>query len=236
MPNFRGVRFTNAHETLLWASRAQGSRYTFNHHAMKALNEDKQMRSDWLLPVCGGRERLKENGRKAHPTQKPEALLYRVLLATSQPGDIVLDPFMGTGTTAIVARKLHRRFVGIEREEKYIRLATKRLAAVTPELFDESLFDVRDSRWRAPRLPFSALLEAGLLQPGQLLYFKADRDQAALVRPDGKLVLNGWEGSIHQVGHKLSGAPCNGWEHWYYETPEGELQAIDILRRRLSQP
>ena len=234
MPNFRGVRFTNAHETLIWAARSRSSRYTFNHHATKTLNEDKQMRSDWLLNICTGPERLKENGKKAHSTQKPESLLYRILLSTSNPGDVVLDPFFGTGTTGAVAKRLHRHFIGIEKEEKYVRLARTRIDNLPPELFDEQVFEVRDRKRLEPRVPFGTLLESGLLQPGQTLYFRSDRNMAAVIKPDGNLRLNGFEGSIHQVGRQLmNGNPCNGWETWYYEDPDGKLTLIDVLRRMI---
>jgi site-specific DNA-methyltransferase (adenine-specific) len=233
MPNFRGVRFTNAHETLIWAAKSKDAKYTFNHHAMKALNEDKQMRSDWHLPICSGSERIKVAGHKAHPTQKPEALLYRIILASSQPGDLVLDPFFGTGTTGVVAKRLHRRWIGIERETEYINLAQARIDAVESDAYEAKVFDVRDHKRLAPRIAFSRLLECGLLQPGETLYFKADRNQKATVRADGKLTMDGFEGSIHQAGRHLSGgAPCNGWEHWYVERA-GELQPVDALREIL---
>ncbi len=233
MPNFRGVRFTNAHETLIWAAKSKDAKYTFNHHAMKALNEDKQMRSDWYLPICSGEERVRIEGRKAHPTQKPEALLYRVILSSSQPGDLVLDPFFGMGTTGVVAKKLNRRWLGIEREPSYVELAQARIDAVQPRAEDESVFDVRDRKRLAPRIPFSRLLEHGLLQPGERLFFKADKDKAAVIRADGKLILDDFVGSIHQAGRHLSdGAPCNGWEYWYFEQG-GELMKIDALREAL---
>lgn len=238
MPNFRGVRFTNAHETLIWASKFKGARYTFNHHAMKALNDGKQMRSDWwLLPICSGSERIRINGKKAHPTQKPEALLYRVILASTNPGDVVLDPFFGSGTTGVVAKRLHRHWIGIEREPRYVALARARLAAEQPEPFAPAVFDVRGERQKAPRVPFSALLENGLLRPGQRLYFRRQRDLSAFIKPDGRLRLkDGVEGSIHQLGrHLMDGSPCNGWEHWYYEDEGGELQPIDVLRQRLRE-
>ncbi|OGO16962.1 MAG: DNA methyltransferase [Chloroflexi bacterium RBG_16_48_8] len=231
MPNFRGVRFTNAHETLIWASKVKGAKYTFNHHAMKPFNDDKQMRSDWILPICSGSERLKENGKKAHSTQKPEALLYRVILSSSNPGDVVLDPFFGSGTTGAVAKRLHRNWIGIENEERYVRLAQKRLDAVVPELFEETTFDVRNKKALEPRVPFASLLENGLVKPGQHLYFQLDRAKSAKVKPDGKLKIDSFEGSIHQAGkHMMNGSPCNGWEHWYYEDVRGELQPIDELR------
>jgi modification methylase len=231
MPNFRGVRFTNAHETLIWAAKSKDSKYTFNHHAMKGLNEDKQMRSDWELPICSGSERMKVGGEKAHSTQKPEALLYRVILSSTDPGDLVLDPFFGTGTTGTVAKKLHRRWIGIEREPRYVELARRRLAELQPEPYEEAVFDVRDRRRLAQRVPFSVLLEQGLLQPGQELYFCEKREKTAKVRPDGKLIVDGFVGSIHQAGkHLMGGSPCNGWDHWYFETEGGGLKPIDLLR------
>ncbi|MEN8171780.1 MAG: DNA methyltransferase [Chloroflexota bacterium] len=231
MPNFRGVRFTNAHETLIWAAKTKDSRYTFNHHAMKALNGDKQMRSDWVLPICSGVERLKVNGKKAHSTQKPEALLYRVIQSSSSPGDVVLDPFFGSGTTGAVAKKLHRRYIGIEQEERYIEVAQTRLDAITPEPLDQATFDVRDKKRLAPRVPFAQLLEGGYLSPGQPLYFRADRQKVAHIKPDSRLIYHQYEGSIHQVAkHIMNGVPCNGWDHWYYENTAGELEPIDVLR------
>lgn len=234
MPNFRGVRFTNAQETLLWATKEQGARYTFNHHAMKALNDDLQMRSDWHLPICSGSERIRgENGEKAHSTQKPEALLYRVILSSSNAGDVVLDPFFGSGTTGAVAKKLHRRWIGIERDAGYIQIAQQRIDAITPEPLDAAVFDVRDKKRLQPRVPFGTLLEQGLLQPGQTLWFRQDRARAARVKPDGKLRLaDGFEGSIHQAGkHLMVGSPCNGWDHWYFAADDGQLRPIDDLRQ-----
>jgi modification methylase len=240
MPNFRGVRFTNAHETLLWATKAQDASYTFNYHAMKHLNGGKQMRSDWVLPICSGAERLQVDGEKAHSTQKPEALLYRVIVAASYPGDVVLDPFFGSGTTGAVAKRLHRHWIGIEREPRYVALARARVAAVTPAPFDEATFDVRDRRRLAPRVPFRTLLEQGLLRPGQTLHFRRDEARAR-IKPDGKLRLaDGFEGSIHQAGkHLMGGSPCNGWDHWYYEGTDGERRPIDhlrqVVRRRMAE-
>ena len=233
MPNFRGVRFANAHETLLWASKFRGAKYTFNHHAMKGLNGEKQMRSDWVIPICSGAERIKVAGKKAHSTQKPEALLYRVLLAASNPGDVVLDPFFGSGTTGAVAKKLHRHWIGIEREGKYIEIAQARMAAITPESFSQEVFDVRDKKRLAPRVAFSQLLEAGYLQPGQQVYFRGRKTESAHVKPDGKIRLkDGFEGSIHQCGsHLMGGSPCNGWQQWYYEE-NGDLRPVDVLRER----
>jgi site-specific DNA-methyltransferase (adenine-specific) len=234
MPNFRGVRFTNAHETLIWAAKHKGGKYTFNHHAMKAFNEDLQMRSDWVLPICTGGERLKKDGKKAHSTQKPEALLYRVLLSSTSPGDLVLDPFFGTGTSGAVAKKLHRRWIGIERQPEYIQLAQERIDSIVAEEFDEALFDVRDKRRHAPRIPFSVLLENGYLLPGQKLYFKKNRSMVAKLKPDSRLSIPDFEGSIHQVArHLQGGTPCNGWDHWYYEAEDGELKVLDVLRERV---
>jgi len=234
MPNFRGVRFTNAHETLIWASKSRCAKYTFNHHAMKALNDGKQMRSDWKLPICGGAERLKVNGEKAHSTQKPEELLRRVILAASDPGDIVLDPFFGSGTTGAVAKRFGRRWIGIEREADYVDLARKRIDAVERETDERLLSNRRDRRRHAPRIPFKRLLEAELLSPGETLYFRRDREGCARIEPDGKLRIGDFEGSIHQAGRQLmGGSPCNGWKHWYYQADNGELRPIDELRQRL---
>ena len=236
MPNFRGVRFTNAHETLIWASLHQGARYTFNHHAMKNLNDDLQMRSDWVIPICTGEERIKDpGGKKAHSTQKPEALLYRVILSSTNPGDVVLDPFFGSGTTGAVAKKLHRRWIGIEREPRYVELARQRIAAVQPLPPGQLFPAARPTRGAAARLPFGRLLEAGLLQPGQALYFRQERARAARIRPDGHLELDGAEGSIHALASRLLGGPANGWELWFYEGEDGELHSIDELRQRLRE-
>lgn len=233
-PNFRGVRFTNAHETLLWAQKKKGARYTFNHHAMKALNDDLQMRSDWNLPICSGKERLRVNGTKAHPTQKPEALLYRVLLSSSNPGDVVLDPFFGTGTTGAVAKRLQRRWIGIEREESYARLARERIEAVDAGMFSERTYAF-PSRRNRPRVPFGRLVEAGLLRPDQLLYFGGKGTITASVRADGAIECEGKVGSIHKIGRELMDAPCNGWEHWFYEDDQGERKPLDVLREEYLQ-
>ena len=229
-PNFRGVRFTNAHETLLWAQKKKNTRYVFNHHAMKSLNEDLQMRSDWELPVCGGKERLRVHGDKAHPTQKPEALLYRVILSSSNPGDTVLDPFFGTGTTGAVARKLQRRWIGIERDANYVELARRRIEAVDPGLFSDAVY-VFPSKRDQPRVAFGKLLETNMIQPGQQLYFGVKGEVTGVVRADGAIQCDGLVGSIHQVGRKLMNAPCNGWEHWFYEDEQGERRPLDALRQ-----
>lgn len=238
MPNFRGVRFTNAHETLLWCKKSKSQkRYTFNYHAMKMMNDEKQMRSDWEIPLCTGSERLTVNGEKLHTTQKPEALLYRVILASSNPGDVVLDPFFGTGTTGAVAKKLGRHFIGIEREEKYIRGAQARIDAISGAENDDTIYGKLQTRRTAPRIPFAALLENGLLTPGQTLYFKKQRDKTAVILADGSLQTpDGKRGSIHKIGAAVGNLPaCNGWEHWYYDDGQGELIVIDALREKIRQ-
>ena len=232
MPNFKGTRFTNAHETLIWAARSrEQKRYTFNYDALKAFNEDTQMRSDWTLALCTGEERLKdEEGKKAHPTQKPEALLHRVLLAATRPGDVVLDPFFGTGTTGAAAKRLGRRFVGIERDEGYAKLAEKRIKAVIPAAPED--LAVMGSKRAEPKVPFGALVEAGLLRPGDRLYCpKGERE--ARVRADGSLAYGELTGSIHKLGALLENAPaCNGWTYWRFKTDQG-LRSIDALRAEI---
>lgn len=230
MPNFRGKRLTNAHETMVWASRDQGSKYTFNYEALKALNDGVQMRSDWVIPLCTGHERLKdEAGDKAHPTQKPEALLHRVILASTNPGDVVLDPFFGTGTTGAVAKMLGREFIGIEREEAYIRAATARIARV--RAFDASALAVTGSKRAEPRVPFGRVVERGMLRPGEVL--TSLRGKTARVRADGTLISDDMRGSIHQVGAALEGAPsCNGWTYWHFKR-DGQMIPIDILRQQI---
>jgi modification methylase len=229
MPNFRGRRFTNAHETMIWAAREAGAKgYTFNYEALKAGNEDIQVRSDWTLPLCTGEERLKGvDGKKLHPTQKPTALLARVILSSSRPDDLVLDPFSGTGTTGAVAKLLRRRFIGFEREEGYATAARQRIAAVEP-LPTESLAPFMTAR-EAPRVPFSALIERGLVSAGARLV-DAKRRHAALVRADGAVTLGGTVGSIHRIGALAQGLEaCNGWTFWHVETTKG-LISIDALR------
>ena len=230
MPNFKGRRFTNAHETLLWAQQKKGARYTFNYQVMKSLNDGLQMRSDWEIPLCTGQERLKINGSKAHSTQKPEALLYRVIMSSSNPGDIILDPFFGTGTTGAVAKKLHRHWLGIEQDGQYVRMAQKRIDSLKLGHYQAELYLFPGKR-DLPRVPFGALLENGLLKPGQPLYFGREGNKVATVLANGHLSYNGFVGSIHQVGKALQNGPCNGWEEWYYLDPEtGERLAIDRLR------
>jgi modification methylase len=229
MPNFRGRRFTNAHETMIWAAREAGAKgYTFNYEALKAGNEDIQVRSDWTLPLCTGEERLKGvDGKKLHPTQKPAALLARVILSSSRPDDLVLDPFSGTGTTGAVAKLLRRRFIGFERDAAYAAAARQRIAAVEP-LPNESLAPFMTAR-DAPRVPFSALLERGLVSAGARLV-DAKRRHAALVRADGAITLGGTVGSIHRIGALAQGLEaCNGWTFWHVETAKG-LISIDALR------
>jgi modification methylase len=237
MPNFRGVRFTNAHETLLWCKKSQEQkRYTFNYHAMKMANDEKQMRSDWEISLCTGNERLTVNGEKLHTTQKPEALLYRVILSSSNPGDVVLDPFFGTGTTGAVAKKLGRHFVGIERESKYIQGAQARIDSITsPLVIDDEIYGKYETKRSAPRIAFATLLENGLLLPGQALFFDKKRDKSAIILADGSLRLtDGEHGSIHAIGAKIGQlSACNGWDHWYYESETGELLIVDTLREKV---
>lgn len=231
MPNFRGMRFTNAHETLIWASVSEKSRPTFNYDALKELNEGRQMRSDWLLPICSGNERLKgADGARAHPTQKPEALLHRVLVGTSNPGDLVLDPFAGTGTTGAVAKRLGRRFIGIERDAGYAALARARIEAVRP--YEAKAVQVTRSKRDEPRIPFGQLVERRLLEPGDVLISHNGRHQAK-VRADGTLVAADLTGSIHQVGAAMEGAPsCNGWTYWCFRR-DGTPVPIDVLRQQV---
>ncbi|WP_287743529.1 site-specific DNA-methyltransferase [Methylobacterium sp.] len=231
MPNFRGKRFTNAHETLIWASRSAQKGYTFHYEALKGGNDDLQMRSDWFLPLCTGEERLKgADGRKVHPTQKPEALLARTILSASNPGDVVLDPFFGTGTTGAVAKRLGRRFIGIEREAAYAEAARARIAAVEP-LSTAALLAAPTKR-AEPRVPFLALLEAGLISAGITLTDERRRHKA-LVRPDGTIGVGPACGSIHKIGALVQGLPaCNGWTFWHVERA-GRLVPIDDLRARI---
>ena len=233
MPNFRGRRFTNAHETLIWASTGPKARYTFNYEAMKALNDELQMRSDWLFPICSGPERLKQDGgRKTHPTQKPEALLHRLILASSEAGDVVLDPFLGSGTTAVIAKRLGRRFIGIERDETYAKAAAARLDSTAP--LDQASLQLAKGKRAEPRIPFGALVELGLISPGTVLYDAAARHEAR-VRADGSIACAGAEGSIHKIGAHVQGAlACNGWTFWHYEA-NGRLKPIDALRETARQ-
>jgi modification methylase len=231
MPNFRGKRFTNAHETLIWAAKSARARPTFNYQAMKALNDGTQMRSDWLIPICAGAERMRIDGRKAHPTQKPEALLHRVILAATDPGALVLDPFFGSGTTGAVAKRLRRDWIGIEREAAYAAVAADRIAAVEPGPSDPGLLATPRNR-EAPRVPFGAVVERGLLRAGDVL-FDVRRKIKAKVHADGSIMASGLRGSIHQVGARVQNAPaCNGWTFWYFERA-GRVQPIDALREHI---
>ena len=231
MPNFRGTRFTNAHETLIWASKSRTSRPTFNYEQLKLSNDDVQMRSDWLFPICTGGERLKgDDDGKLHPTQKPEALLYRVLSATTKPGDVVLDPFFGTGTTGAVAKKLGRHFIGIERENTYIAGALKRIASIRP--LSAQTVETAVTKRTAPRVAFGSLVEMGLITPGTELHDDRKRF-SAMVRADGSLVSGDFMGSIHRVGALVQGAEaCNGWTFWHASTDRG-LAPIDIFRAQV---
>jgi modification methylase len=234
MPNFKGTRFTNAQETLIWAQKVKGGRYTFNYQAMKGLNDDQQMRSDWHIPICSGAERIKIDGRKAHATQKPEALLYRVLLSSTHPGDVILDPFFGSGTTGAVAKKLGRHWIGIEQEDTYIKVARERIEATQLPLMTKAL--LFEDRRQAPRIPFGMLLERGLIRLGQVLTFDRDLNRQAVVLANGHLSYGETEGSIHQIGKIMAGGPCNGWDHWYIEAGEGgALVVIDALREAIQR-
>lgn len=232
MPNFKGTRFTNAHETMIWAVKNPKAKYTFNYEAMKALNDDTQMRSTWEIPICTGKERLKnDKGEKLHPTQKPEALLYRVLLASTKVGDIVLDPFFGTGTTGAVAKKMGRHYIGIERDAAYVRGARERIAKIEPMSAEAAEYTVKK---KMPRVPFGSVLERGMLQPGDVLS-DANGKHFATIRSDGSVKSEKAEGSIHQVGAAAqNAAACNGWEYWYFKDKNsGNLVCIDELRRQI---
>jgi len=232
MPNFRGKRYTNAHETLIWASKDKNSKkYTFNYEAMKSINDNTQMRSDWFLPICNGNERLKDkNGKKVHPTQKPESLLHRIILSSSNTGDIVLDPFFGTGTTGAVAKRLCRNYIGIEREKEYIKSAKLRIAKVSP--YENEALEVTTSKKAEPRIPFGWLIERKLLEPGTLLFDQSKKFKAK-VRADGSIISSNNKGSIHQIGAEVQDtSACNGWTFWHFDV-EGELKPIDLLRQKI---
>ena len=231
MPNFRGTRFTNAHETMIWAAKSKDAKgITFNYRAMKSLNEDVQMRSDWLLPICNGKERIKVDGAKGHPTQKPEALLHRVILSSTSKGDVVLDPFLGSGTTAVIAKRLGRHFIGIEKNKNYIELAKRRIKEARK--LDDNVLAFTTSAKQEPRVPFGTIVELGLLRPGSTL-FDPNRRIAAKIRTDGSLICKDKSGSIHQIGAHVQGATaCNGWTFWHFEK-RGNLFPIDILRQQV---
>jgi modification methylase len=241
MPNFRGVRFTNAHETLVWAQKNKGNRYTFNYKTMKSINRDSgneasvQMRSDWKLPLCTGKERLKINGNKAHPTQKPEALLERVILSSTNPGDIILDPFFGSGTTGAVAKKLGRHWIGIEADSGYISIAQQRIDSIQASAEIQDHFK-RSSPNNRNRIPFIALLQHGCLKEGQVLYFGQTSHSQASILANGQIRYGESTGSIHKVGRQILKAPCNGWMAWYYIDEEtGKREPIDMLRKNLRE-
>jgi len=231
MPNFRGRRLTNAHETMIWCAKGEKNKgYTFNYEALKVLNDDVQMRSDWLLPICSGNERLKEDGQKAHSTQKPESLLHRILVTATRDNDIVLDPFFGTGTTGAVAKRLGRRFIGIDREEKYCRLAQNRIGRIRTLPKEDRA--ITPPKRQAVRVPFGAVVERGLIEPGTYV-FGPTRKHVARVRADGSLICADATGSIHKIGAHVQGAPsCNGWTWWHIEV-EGKLRPIDIFRDQI---
>lgn len=230
MPNFRGTRFTNATETMIWAKKSQNQKkYTFNYQAMKNFNDEKQMQNVWYIPLCRGEERIMIDGKKAHSTQKPEALLYRVILSSSNVGDVVLDPFFGSGTTGAVARKLKRNFIGIERDPAYIKVARDRISAVPEALSGDEVLETPSRRNQA-RVNFSELLATGYIRPGQKVFSKK-RNHQGVVRADGMIVANGFTGSIHKVAAQLQGMEaCNGWDYWYCENEDGMLVSIDALR------
>ena len=230
MPNFRGTRFTNAHETLIWASKNKKSKYTFNYQSLKCSNDDLQMRSDWVLPICNGKEILKKKEKKIHSTQKPEALLYRIILATTKKGDSILDPFLGTGTTAVVAKKLGRTYFGIEKDKKYFKAANERVDST--KVFEMDYLDTIENNKSKPRIPFGSLIEMGLLEPGMIL-FDPKQKYNAKIMADGSIKCNNSEGSIHKVAAKILGAEsCNGWTYWHYNL-DGAIAPIDNLRQKL---
>ena len=230
MPNFRGTRFTNAHETLIWVSKNKKSKYTFNYQSLKCLNDDLQMRSDWTLPICNGSERVKKNGKKVHSTQKPESLLLRILLASTNKNYFVFDPFLGTGTTAVVAKKLGRNYFGIEREKKYFNTAKQRLEK-TIKIEDHYLDTIKNNKSK-PRIPFGSLVELGIVKPGMSI-FDHKKKVNAKIMADGSIKYKNSEGSIHKMAAKIIGTEsCNGWTFWHYNN-NGSILPIDNLRQRL---
>ena len=230
MPNFKGTRFTNAHETLIWASKNKNSKYTFNYQSLKCLNDDLQMRSDWLIPICSGKERIKKNGKKIHSTQKPESLLHRIILASTNKGDTIFDPFLGTGTTAVVAKKLGRAYFGIEQNKNYFLSAKKRIHA-TKQIEDNNLDTIENNKSK-PRIPFGSLIELGVIKPGTKIYDQK-KEINARIMVDGSIKYKDTEGSIHKVAAKILGSEsCNGWTYWYYQSGD-RLKPIDELRQKL---
>ena len=232
MPNFKGTRFTNAHETLIWASKSQKSKFTFNYDSMKSLNEDVQMRSDWLLPICSGKERLRSNGEKVHSTQKPESLISRILLSSSNKGDLILDPFLGTGTTADIEKKYSRSWIGIEKNPFYIQEANKRID--NTETHNDDALETLKPKSIEPRIPFGSLIERGYLRPGEVL-FDGRKRWFAKVRVDGSLISNESKGSIHKVGASVQGLPaCNGWHFWHHQRTN-DIISIDFYRNKIKK-
>ena len=230
MPNFRGTRFTNAHETLIWASKNEKSKYTFNYQSLKCLNDDLQMRSTWNLPICSGKERLKSNGVKIHSTQKPESLLHRIILASSNKDDFILDPFLGSGTTAVVSKKLGSNYFGIEKEKNYFDAANKRLK--NTKIIENEYLDTLENNRTKPRIPFGSLVEMGLIRPGTKIYDQKKKINAKIM-VDGSIKYHQSEGSIHKVAAQIIGAEsCNGWTYWHYESGNS-LKPIAHLRQRL---
>ena len=230
MPNFKGTRFTNAHETLIWASKNKNSKYTFNYQSLKCLNDDLQMRSDWLIPICSGKERIKKNGKKIHSTQKPESLLHRIILASTNKGDTIFDPFLGTGTTAVVAKKLGRAYFGIEQNKNYFLSAKKRIHA-TKQIEDNNLDTIENNKSKS-RIPFGSLIELGVIKPGTKIYDQK-KEINARIMVDGSIKYKDSEGSIHKVAAKILGSEsCNGWTYWYYQSGD-RLKPIDELRQKL---
>jgi len=229
MPNFRGTRFTNAHETLIWASKNKKSKYTFNYQSLKCLNDDLQIRSDWMLPICNGKERLKKNGKKVHSTQKPESLLHRIILAASNKGDTIFDPFLGTGTSAVVAKKLGRNYFGVEKDNKYFEVANDRINKT--KVIEESFLDTLENNKSKPRVPFGSLVELGVIKPGTDI-FDQKKTINAKIMADGSIKHRASEGSIHKVAAKILGTEsCNGWTYWYCNI-NGSLKPIDNLRQK----
>ena len=229
MPNFRGTRFTNAHETLIWASKNKDSKYTFNYQSIKCLNDDLQMRSDWMLPICNGKERLKKNGKKIHSTQKPESLLHRIILATTNKGDIVFDPFLGTGTTVVVSKKLGRNYCGIEKNKRYFDAALERVAKT--KIIEDNYLDTLQNNKSKPRIPFGSLVELGILKPGTIL-FDPKKKINAKIMVDGSIKYKQSEGSIHKVAAKIMGTESyNGWTYWHCNI-NGSTVVIDSLRQK----
>ena len=230
MPNFKGTRFTNAHETIIWAAKSEKSKYTFNYQSLKCLNDDLQMRSTWNLPICNGNERLKNNGKKVHSTQKPESLLHRIILASSNKNDLVLDPFLGSGTTAVVSKKLGRNYLGIEKEKKYFEAASKRIK--NTKVIEDELLDTLQNNKSKPRIPFGSLIELGVIKPGTVIFDQKKKINAKIM-VDGSIKYQKSEGSIHKIAAKIIGAErCNGWTFWHYQSGNS-LKPIDELRQRL---